>query len=38
LLANENGLNITELSGVPAQTPPFNDGVFAGTALFSWRL
>ena len=31
MLANENGLNITEKSEVPAQTPPFK----GGTALFS---
>jgi len=33
LLAYENGLNVTENSAVPAQTPP--SGVSAGTALFS---
>ena len=30
-----NGLNITENSAVPAQTPPFKGGVLAWTALFS---
>ena len=35
LYAYGNGLNITENSAVPAQTPPFKGGVSVGTILFS---
>jgi len=28
------GINTTENSSVPVQTPPFTGGVWAGTALF----